>query len=81
MICILDCCHEGELVCSTGSCGCNPKDNVVAVNPLAVCVLTNGPDGCPGPLSRLEGVVWSSVLHVCRQDSSPVLAEMSTECM
>ena len=40
MICFCDLCHEGEPVCRPGSCECGPMDGVVAVGPLAVCVLT-----------------------------------------
>ena len=65
-------CHEGKPVSSPESCKCASMDSVDAINPLSVCVLTYGPDNCLGPLCRLEGVVWSSVLHVCRYDSTPV---------
>ena len=44
-------------MCSPGSCECGPIDSVVAVMPLAVCVLAYGLDECLGTLSRLEGVV------------------------
>ena len=30
-----------------------------------------GPNECHSPLGRLEGVVWSPVLHVCRHGSAP----------
>ena len=59
-------------MCRPGSCESGPVDGVVVVNPLTVCVFTSSLDECPNPLSRFEGVVWSSVLHVCRHGSSPV---------
>ena len=52
-------------------------DGVVAVNPLAVGVFAYGPNECPSPLGRFEGVGWCSVRHVCRHGSSPVKTEMS----
>ena len=47
-------------------------ESVTTVNPLDVCVLAYSPDECPGPLSGLEIVVWSYVLHVSGHGSSPV---------
>ena len=47
-------------------------DGIVAVNQLAVFVPMYGLDECPGLLSRLEGITWDSVLHVCRHGGSPV---------
>ena len=73
-----DLCHKENSVCSPGGCEGGPMDSVVAVNSLAVCVLTYGPDECPGLLSRFKGVVWISVLHVCRQGSS--LLSSSIRC-
>ena len=31
-------------------------DNIVRVNPLAVCVLAHGPGECPDPFNRLESM-------------------------
>ena len=59
-------------MCSLGSSETDSIEAVVTVVPLAVCVLMYGPDGFSGPLHRLEGIVWCSVLHVCRHGSSSV---------
>ena len=72
MVCFCDLCHEGETVCIPGDYECGPVDSTIVVNPLAVCVLVYNLDDCPDPLSRLEGIAWGSVLHVCRYGSSTV---------
>ena len=47
-------------------------ESIASVNLLTVCVLAHGPDECPGPLCRLEIVVWSNVLHGSGYGSFPV---------
>ena len=54
-------CYEGETSCSSGGYECGPINDIVAVNPLAVCVLIYVPDEYPGPLRRLEGFLCGAL--------------------
>lgn len=72
VVCVFDLCHEGKLVCSPGGCYGGTMDSIVrSFHGLYVYWCLGWMRG-PGPSSRLESVVWSSVLYEQKKGSSPV---------